>query len=184
MAEGGTQSAEQPPAEARITAVPAMAAGETRRPVLPRPLSVAALPAVDALPAPIVATPSFPAKVSAPIMPINVAMAINPGNFHSGDPEMRLRDLLAFAHAAEAGGTQPDIAALRLRAEGELNAYAFRLLHNRVEDIRREAMQEQVASIRPTLSFSTLVAANVVALAAAGIGVLLFWALLAAAGGR
>jgi hypothetical protein len=87
--------------------------------------------------------------------------------------ETRLRDLLAFALAAEGGKPvgPGDVAALRQKAEAELEAYAFRTLHNRVEAIRLEAMQEQVARLRGGPGLIRLVFANLVALLiAAGLG--------------
>ncbi len=90
-----------------------------------------------------------------------------------GGPDTRLRDLIAFGMAAEAGRPvgPADIAALRQRAESELEVHAFRTLHNRVEAIRIEAMQEQVARLRGGPGLIRLVFANLLAIAlAAGLG--------------
>lgn len=88
-------------------------------------------------------------------------------------PETRIRDLLAFAMAAEAGKpvSPGEIAALRQRAEADLEAHAFRTLHNRVEAIRTEAMQEQAARLRGGPGLLRLILANLISLLiAAGLG--------------
>lgn len=86
-------------------------------------------------------------------------------------PETRMRDLLAFALAAEAGRPVPPgaIETLRNKAEAELQAHAFRLLHNQVETIRREAVAEQISRMPRGLSFSRVVIANLVAIAVATV---------------
>lgn len=93
-----------------------------------------------------------------------------PRDFLSG-PDTRLRDLLAFALAAEAGrAVTPDgIEALRKKAEAELQAHAMRTLHNRVETIRLEAVAEFPARTPRGLSFSRVVIANLVAIGVAGV---------------
>jgi hypothetical protein len=91
-------------------------------------------------------------------------------------PETRMRDLLAFGLAVEAGRPPaPDaVETLRRQAEADLQAHAFRLLHNQVETIRREAMEEQMARMRgASLGFGGAVVANLVALALVGGAVLL-----------
>jgi hypothetical protein len=166
MSDSETRAAPQAPAEAADEAAAALAARTEPRP---------ALPAAQPLPAPAAAAPT-PGPWPTPIL--------DPAAFRSDNPEMRLRDMLAFAMAAEAGGAAPDVAGLRHKAEGELNAFAYRLLHNRVEEIRREAMQEQIAGMRPTLSFATLVTANAVALILAGMAGALLWVFLTGLGGH
>jgi hypothetical protein len=168
MSDSETRAAPPVPAEAADEAPPAPALAPRAE---PRP----ALPAAQPLPA-ATATAPTPGPWPTPLL--------DPAAFRSDDPEMRLRDMLAFAMAADSGGAAPDITGLRQKAEGELNAYAFRLLHNRVEEIRREAMQEQIAGMRPTLGFATLVAANAVALVAAGVIGALAWGLFATMGGH
>lgn len=87
-----------------------------------------------------------------------------------GSAETRLRDLLAFGMAAEAGRPPgPDgIEGLRRKADAELEAHAFRVLHNQVEAIRRQAMDEQLARTGRGLSFLGAVAANLAALLLGG----------------
>jgi hypothetical protein len=177
MSDSETRAAPQVPAEAADEAAPAPAAPAVAARAEPRPAPPAALPAAQPLPAP-AATPNAPTPGPWP------TPLLDPAAFRSDDPEMRLRDMLAFAMAADSGGAAPDITGLRQKAEGELNAFAFRLLHNRVDEIRREAMQEQIAGMRPTLSFATLVAANAVALVAAGLIGALLWVLLTGLGGH
>jgi hypothetical protein len=99
--------------------------------------------------------------------------------FRSGLADHRLRDLLAFAMAVEAGkptGAE-GVEALRRQADADLESYAFRTLHNRVEAIRREAIDEQIARSQPTTGFLGLVVANLVAIAiaAAGLAALAWW---------
>ena len=120
--------------------------------VTPIPLTEAAQarPGVAARPTPVPApTPAGPSLAA----------------FRSGGADHRLRDLLAFAMATEAGRPLPadGVEALRRQADAELEAYAFRTLHNRVEAIRREAMDEQVARLRPTTGFFGLLLANLLA---------------------
>jgi hypothetical protein len=95
------------------------------------------------------------------------------GDFLAGQ-ETRLRDLLAFAMAVEAGRPMPadGLDTLRRRADADLESYAFRVLHNQVEAIRRQAVDEQVGRVRRGLSFPATVVANLVALAIGGIAVL------------
>ncbi|MBU8546707.1 MULTISPECIES: hypothetical protein [Roseomonadaceae] len=87
-------------------------------------------------------------------------------DFLSGRPDDRLRDLLAFALAVEAGPPM-DRAALQARAEAELEALAFRRLHNQVETIRLEAAREQILRLRgpglPRLILGNLIALGLVA---------------------
>jgi hypothetical protein len=86
-------------------------------------------------------------------------------------PDTRLRDLVAFALAAEAGRPVPPsgIEALRNKAEAELHAHAFLILHNQVETIRHEAITDQMGRMSRGLSFSRVVIANLVALGVVGV---------------
>jgi len=97
-------------------------------------------------------------------------------DFLSGS-DARLRDLLAFGMAAETGRPLgPDgVAGLRRQAEAELEAYAFRLLHNQAETIRRQAMDEQIARLPRGISFSGAVAANLAALVLGGVLLIFAW---------
>jgi hypothetical protein len=100
-----------------------------------------------------------------------------------GAEETRLRDLLAYGMAVEAGkpaGAEA-VAALQRKAEADLQAHAFRVLHNQVEAIRREAMDEQRARSPSGPSLGQAVLANLIALAIAGFAG--FIALRAAAPG-
>ncbi|MGX9965110.1 hypothetical protein ACVFYP_17400 [Roseomonas sp. F4] len=94
--------------------------------------------------------------------------------FLSGQPDERLRDLLAFALAVETG-PPADRDALRAKAEAELDAMAFRRLHNQVEAIRLEAAREQLAGLRGGPGFLRLVAAQLVALGLVAGLALLLW---------
>ena len=88
-----------------------------------------------------------------------------------------MRDLLAFGMAVESGQPPgPDgVDSLRRKAEGELEAYAFRLLHNQAETIRRQAMDEQIARLPRGISFSGAIAANLAALVLGGVLLLFAW---------
>lgn len=86
-----------------------------------------------------------------------------------GSEEHRLRDLLAYGMAVAAGRVGPDgIEGMRRKAEADLEAHAFRVLHNQVEVIRRQAMDEERARIPRGASFGGAVLANLIALAIAG----------------
>ncbi|MGG5811204.1 hypothetical protein [Falsiroseomonas sp. CW058] len=102
-----------------------------------------------------------------------------PSAFLEG-PDTRNRDLLAFALAAEAGRplAPGDIAGFRQKAEAELHAESLRILHNRVEAIRAEAVQETLTRIAQPMGWHGIVAANMVALAAAGAVSFALWLLL------
>ena len=90
--------------------------------------------------------------------------------------ETRLRDLLAFGMAAEAGRLPQDgVESLRRKADAELHDHAFRLLHNQVEEIRRHAVEEQRAR-SGRLSFRGAVGANLLALVLLGLAGFLIWA--------
>jgi hypothetical protein len=85
--------------------------------------------------------------------------------------DTRLRDLLAFGMAVQAGRPLgPDgVEGLRRTAEADLHAHAFRLLHNQVEEIRRQAVAEQLDRTPRPLGFSGAVLANLLGLALAGL---------------
>lgn len=96
----------------------------------------------------------------------------DPGAFTAGTgPEDRLIAQVAFALAAEKGldGPPPEtVQALRDQAAAALSDFAFRYLHNRVEEIRREALAEARAAQPRPLGFGAAVLANLIALALAG----------------
>ncbi len=95
---------------------------------------------------------------------------LSPGDDH------RLRDMLAFAMAVEAGRplAPNGLDTLRRDADAALAGHAFRSLHNRVEEIRLAAVQEHIGRLRAPPGFVTLVIANLVAMvllaAAAALG--------------
>jgi hypothetical protein len=96
----------------------------------------------------------------------------SPSAFREGE-ETRLRDLLAFAMAADAA--QPvgpgDIATFRQKAEAELHGHAFRILHNQVEAIRTDAVREGMQRSARGPGLIRLVFANLLAIAlAVGLG--------------
>ncbi len=96
--------------------------------------------------------------------------------FLSGS-DTRLRDLLAFGMAVEAGRPPgPDgIAELRRKADAELEAHAFRVLHNQAEAIRRQAMDDQLARLPRGQSFSGTVVATMAGMALFLALLTLFW---------
>ena len=83
----------------------------------------------------------------------------------------RLADLLAFGIVAERGGLATPEAVDRARQEASaaLSDFAFRYLHNTVEQVRREAVAEHLGQLRQPPGFLRLVLANLVALAVAGV---------------
>jgi hypothetical protein len=95
-------------------------------------------------------------------------------DFLTGREDDRLRDLLAFAMAVEAG-RPADPEALRNKAEAELQAHAFRTLHNQVETIRIEAAREQLLRGRRSLGFTGSFVASLLALLFAAAIALLLW---------
>lgn len=100
------------------------------------------------------------------MMTKEAAQAPKLADFISGRAEDRLTDLLAFALAAEAGDP-PNAEAIerhRRRAAGELADHATRTMHNRIEEIRRDAVAEQLHGIRRPMGFIGTVLANVVAM--------------------
>lgn len=113
--------------------------------------------------------------VPAPETATNTAAAPSPAAFLAARPkEARLEGLLAFALAAEAGeGAAPDTVARRgAEAERLLTEHAYKLLHNHLADIRREAVAEHMAALRPPLGFWGVAAACLAAVAAAGLAAL------------
>lgn len=86
-------------------------------------------------------------------------------------PEDRVLDLLAFAIATEAGHplTPEGLERSRQAAQSALSDHAFRYLHNSIDDIRREAAAEQLAKLPRPPGFGTILLANLIALAIAGI---------------
>lgn len=77
------------------------------------------------------------------------ALAHALGAFRSGSAEDRERDLLAFALAAQGGDTlSPETVEKRRReADAALAAWAHRYLHNRIEQIRLEAVREHLGRL-------------------------------------
>ncbi|MGG5822260.1 hypothetical protein [Falsiroseomonas sp. HW251] len=93
------------------------------------------------------------------------------------DDDQRLRDLLAFGMAVQAGrplGTDgvPDF---RRKAEAELDAHAFRVLHNQAEAIRRQAVDDHLARFPRGLSFWGVVLANLASLVVALALIAVVW---------
>jgi len=88
--------------------------------------------------------------------------------------EERLDALLAFALAAEAGqpATPGVIVARGEEASRLLTEHAYRLLHNHLGEIRREAVAEHMAALRPPLGFWGVSAACLAACAVFGAGAL------------
>lgn len=118
------------------------------------------------------ASPQAPGEAEQPASSPGQAATADLGleAFRSGRDDDRLVDLLAFAMAVEQGGAPPDraeIARLRGLAATELSQEALRILHNQVQEIRREAVAEELAGLRRPLGFGTVVLANLLAI---GIG--------------
>jgi hypothetical protein len=124
-------------------------------------------------------TPPEPARSTATATPPGPARGtpagLDPAAFRTGSGEDdRLIGQVAFARAIERGdpGASPEaVEALRAQALAELSEFAFRYLHNRIEEVRREAVASQFQQIGRPPSFLRLVLANLVALllaAAAG----------------
>jgi hypothetical protein len=132
-------------------------------------------PRMSILPAPGSGAPPGPSPLpNRPPEPAQPDIAL--GDFLSGS-DVRLRDLLAFGMAVEAARPLgPDgVDGFRRKAEAELEAHAFRLLHNQAETIRRQAMDDQLARLPRGLSFSGVIAANLAALVLGGVLLLLAW---------
>lgn len=81
--------------------------------------------------------------------------------FRSGAADDRERDLLAFALAAQAGDalSAETIEKRRREADAALAAWAHRYLHNRIEELRLEAVREHLAGLRPSPGFARLILA-------------------------
>ena len=82
-------------------------------------------------------------------------------------PEDRLIAQVAFALAAEAGTPPRDAEAMQAlhdQATAALSDFAFRYLHNRVDEIRKEAAAEATTGAARGPGFLRLVLANLVAL--------------------
>ncbi len=98
-----------------------------------------------------------------------------PGPFLAARPrDARVEALLAFALAAEAGeGASPDTVARRgAEAERLLTEHAHKLLHNHLGEIRREAVAEHMAALRPPLGFWGVAGACLAAVALVALGAL------------
>jgi hypothetical protein len=97
-------------------------------------------------------------------------------DFLSGS-DTRLRDLLAFGMAVEAGRLSgaEGVGELRRRAEADLEAHAFRVLHNQAEAIRRQAMDDQLARLPRGVSFFGVVLATTVGIALCLLVLALIW---------
>lgn len=136
-----------------------MATIETLRPEANLPPPTPAAETAAAQPAPSAAAPI-------PVAPEPALAA-----FRSGREEERLADLLGFALAVEAGEAAAPSAITverhRCRAAAELHDHAFRFLHNRVEEIRREAVAEHLGAHPRPPGFFRLVLANLAAIAVA-----------------
>ncbi|MDW8443673.1 MAG: hypothetical protein RML45_04690 [Acetobacteraceae bacterium] len=93
----------------------------------------------------------------AQVPPLARAVAL----FRTGAAEDRERDLLAFALAVQAGDTlSPEtVEARRREADAALAAWAHRYLHNRVEEIRLQAVREHLGRLRPAPGFLRLTCA-------------------------
>jgi hypothetical protein len=114
---------------------------------------------------------------AAPVVPPAGGAAL--AAFRDGRSEAdRTADLLAFAIATERGlAPTPDaVERARRDADAALGAYSIRHLHNHVEQIRQEAVAAHVGRLRQPPGFPVLVAANLVALAAAGAFGAWLWA--------
>ena len=150
-------------------------------PAGPDPSSGASRPLAPSEPttAPAAVTPP-PATPRAVPPPRAVAPPLPEIGAFLGKEDTRLRDLLAFGLAVEAGRpvAGPDIAELRRKADAELEAQALRTLHNRVEAIRHEAMAEQLGRMARPLGFGGIVAANLLALAVAVACAVALWRLV------
>lgn len=91
--------------------------------------------------------------------------------FRAGRPEEeRVVDLLAFAMATERAllATPEAVQQLRSNAAADLAAWALRHLHNRVTEIRQEAVQEQLGHLPRPPGFVKLFSASLLAAAIAG----------------
>ncbi len=85
--------------------------------------------------------------------------------------EEHLVDLLAFAMATERGlAVSPEVIhAQREQAHAALATYSIRNLHNRVAEIRQEAVMEYMGRFARPMGFIKIVMANLLALLMAGL---------------
>jgi hypothetical protein len=105
-----------------------------------------------------------------PVEPVPPAAPLAPADFLSGAPEDRARGLLAFALALEAGdaSSAETIVARREEADRLLTEDGFRRLHNRIEEIGRNAVLEHLGNMRQPPGFITLIVANIAGLVLVG----------------
>lgn len=90
----------------------------------------------------------------------------------SGAPPERVEALVAQAIAAEAGEEMDH--AHEAEASRLLTDYAFRLLHNQLAEVRRDAVAEHMAGLRRPPGFWTIFLASLLAaLTTGGIGLFL-----------
>jgi hypothetical protein len=105
-----------------------------------------------------------------------------PSAFRSGQPDEALQDSLSYglyARATEEGrepmrvagepATLDMIARYRAQATADLHAFAFRYLHNHAEQIRQDAIRENLGRIRRPPGLLTLVLASTVGVLLAGL---------------
>ena len=87
-----------------------------------------------------------------------------PEGWTPASPEDRLPALLAYALTVEAGVPPRPAEAAPRKAEAArlLHDWAFRHLHNQVQDIRTDAEREALSRLRQPPGFLTLVAAGLV----------------------
>jgi hypothetical protein len=117
--------------------------------------------------------PAAPARLNRLASAVPVAQEAAPGpvlrDFLTTE-DNRLRDLLAFGMTVEAAKPLgPDgVDGARRKAAAELEAHAFRTLHNQVEAIRREAAAEQAARMARPMTFGRVVLGNIAALLIVG----------------
>lgn len=96
-----------------------------------------------------------------------------PGAFLTGRAEDRVRDLLAFAMATDAGAPadQRAIEGYRRKADAELTAHAMTILQTRVQEIRRDAAAQAMARAgRPVGFWLVFLAALLAAVLVAATG--------------
>lgn len=136
-----------------------------------------------------------PASAAVPVRAATTQV-LPPGAFRTGRAEDALRDALGYglyARAAEDGrepartvgepATADMIERYRAQANADLHAFAFRYMHNQAEQIRQDAIREQLAAQRPPPGLGKLVLGNLLALALAGLAWAMLGPTVAAAGG-